>query len=155
MVVRGKYRILRKLGHGGMASVYSAVHLRFDEVRALKLMSLELAGDPAFVKRFEHEAIFARRLTHPNAVRVDDIDEADDGRPFIVMEYVEGETLKSVVRRDAPLAVERACAITTQIAAALDAAHQLGIVHRDIKPDNVMLVGGRAETAKVLDFGIA
>jgi serine/threonine protein kinase len=162
-LVRGKYRILSKIGVGGMAVVYKALHVRFDELRALKVMSPELAVDQSFVKRFMHEAVITRKLQHPNAVRLDDIDEAEDGRPFIVMEYIEGRSLKEVVQHEAPMAVDRVCSIAKQVAAALDAAHQLGMVHRDIKPANIVLVGrpptsGAAalpERAKVLDFGIA
>jgi serine/threonine protein kinase len=155
-VVRGKYRILAKLGQGGMGAVYKAVHLRFNEVRALKVMSPQVAGDPLFVKRFEHEAVITRKLQHPNAVRVDDIDETDDGRPFIVMEFIEGQSLKKLIQSEGPLPVPRVCSIIKQAAAALGASHELGMVHRDIKPDNIALVVTPAgEQAKVLDFGIA
>lgn len=159
-VVRGKYRILGKIGEGGMAVVYKAVHTRFDELRALKVMTPELAGDQAFVKRFMHEAVLTRKLQHANAVRVEDIDEAEDGRPFIVMEYIEGRSLKEVIQAEAPMAAERVCSIIAQVAKALDAAHRLGIVHRDIKPANIFLVAhpwsaAEPEVAKVLDFGIA
>ncbi len=180
-MVRGKYRILAKVGQGGMGAVYKALHLRFDEVRALKVLSAELASDPTFVKRFEQEAIVTRKLQYPNAVRVDDIDESEDGRPFIVMEFIEGRSLKKVIEEEGPLPVGRTSAIIKQVASALDAAHRLGMVHRDIKPDNIALVSsgepGRGtppfdsslravskvepwraptdEIAKVLDFGIA
>jgi serine/threonine protein kinase/WD40 repeat protein len=160
-IVRGKYQILSKVGQGGMAAVYKALHIRFKELRALKVMSPELAGDPTFVKRFEQEAIVTRSLQHPNAVRVEDIDEAEDGRPFIVMEYVEGGNLKDVIEREAPMPVARVCSIVKQIAAALDAAHSLGLIHRDIKPANIALVASRdkagrlSDHVKVLDFGIA
>ncbi len=155
-VIRGKYRILGKIGQGGMGSVYKALHLAFDELRALKVMSSELISDEIFVKRFKQEAIITRKLQHPNAVRVDDIDEAEDGRPFIVMEFIEGQSLKELIREAGPMPVSRVCAIIKQVAAGLAAAHALGMVHRDIKPDNVVLVqipGG--EQAKVLDFGVA
>ena len=89
-VIRGKYRILTKVGQGGMGAVYKASHLAFDELRALKVISPELLHDQLFVKRFRQEAVITRKLQHPNAVRVDDIDEAEDGRPFIVMEFIEG-----------------------------------------------------------------
>lgn len=173
VVVRGKYKILAKLGEGGMGAVYKAMHLRFGEVRALKVMSAKVAGDPLFVKRFEHEGVITRKLQHANAVRVDDIDETEDGRPFIVMEFIEGRSLKQVIRSEGPLAAPRVCAIVKQVAAALGAAHAIGMVHRDIKPDNIVLLSqtvgpGLApaspttrvpailpEVAKVLDFGIA
>jgi len=160
-LVRGKYQILGKVGQGGMGSVYKAMHVRFNELRALKVISPELASDPAFVRRFEQEAITTRKLQHPNAVRVEDIDESENGRPFIVMEYIEGRNLKDVIEQEAPLPVFRTCSIVKQVAAALDAAHALGIVHRDIKPGNIALVtsgkegGPQNEQAKVFDFGIA
>jgi TPR repeat protein/serine/threonine protein kinase len=161
-LVRGKYRVLGKVGVGGMAAVYKALHVRFDELRALKVMAPELASNQQFVKRFMHEAVITRKLQHPNAVRLDDIDEAEDGRPFIVMEYIEGRSLKEVIQQEAPMSVELTCSIARQVAAALDAAHRLGMVHRDIKPANIVLVGRSRdgvgvppEFAKVLDFGIA
>ncbi len=157
LVLRGKYEILEKIGQGGMASVYRARHLAFGEVRAIKVVSPLLAGDEEFQKRFRTEAVVTRRLQHPNAVRVDDLDVTEDGRPFIVMEYVEGRSLRDVIRNESPLPVRRAASLARQVAAALGAAHALGIVHRDIKPDNVLVTrdadGG--EHAKVLDFGIA
>jgi len=156
MVIRGKFRIMRKVGQGGMGTVYEAVHLRLQERCALKVMNPDVANTPDFAKRFEREAILARRLQHPNAVRVDDIDETEDGRPYIVMEYVEGRSLKQLIQETGPMPVGRVGAIAKQVAAALGAAHQLGIVHRDIKPENIVLIGGpQGEQAKVLDFGIA
>jgi serine/threonine-protein kinase len=155
-VVRGKYRILSKVGEGGMGAVYKATHLRFNEVRALKVISPALASDLNFVRRFEKEAVVTRKLQHPNAVRVDDIDEAEDGRPFIVMEYIEGQNLKKAIQEQGTLPVPRVLALIKQVASALSAAHDLGMIHRDIKPENIFLVhtpGG--EQAKVLDFGIA
>ena len=158
-MIRGKYRILGKLGQGGMATVYKALHVGFDEVCALKVINQELASDLSFVKRFGQEAALTRKLQHPNAVRVEDIDQADDGRPFMVMEFIEGESLKDVIQHQAPLALPRVCGIAKQVAAALDAAHRLGMIHRDIKPGNILLTrpaaGSDAELAKVLDFGIA
>ena len=158
-LIRGKYRILGMLGHGGMATVYKALHVGFDEVCALKVINPELASDLSFVKRFGQEAALTRKLQHPNAVRMEDIDQADDGRPFMVLEFIEGESLKDVIQRQAPLPLPRACRIAKQVAAALDAAHRLGMIHRDIKPGNILLTrqaaGAGEELAKVLDFGIA
>ncbi len=154
--IRGRYRILSRVGCGGMGEVYKALHTGFDELRALKVINPELMADQSFVKRFKHEAFITRKLQHPNAVKVDDIDEAEDGRPFIVMEYIEGKSLKKLIAEEGLLAAPRVCTIAKQVAAALDAAHQLGMVHRDIKPDNVVLVETpEGEQAKVLDFGIA
>lgn len=155
-VIRGKYRIVSKLGQGGMGTVYKVVHVAFDEVHALKVINPSLMSDDLFIKRFKHEAVITRKLRHPNAVRVDDIDEAEDGRPIIVMEYIEGQSLKRLIKDLGPLPVPRVCAIIKQVASALDAAHRLGMIHRDIKPDNIVLVSTpEGEQAKVLDFGIA
>ncbi len=155
-ILRGKYRLLAKVGQGGMGSVYKALHLAFDEMRAIKVIAPELLSDDLFVKRFKHEAVITRRLQHPNAVRVDDIDEAEDGRPFIVMEFIEGKSLKKLIREEGPLPFQRVLPIIKQAASALEAAHKLGMVHRDIKPDNIALVDTpEGEMVKVLDFGIA
>src|SRR5207248_1740438 len=109
------------------------------------------------LRRFKTEAIISRKLRHPNAVRVDDLDFAEDGRPYIVMEYVQGASLRHVIQVDGSLGVARALNIARQVCSALIAAHELGIVHRDIKPDNILLVTqpDGSEVAKVLDFGIA
>ncbi|HEV2378926.1 MAG TPA: TonB family protein [Terriglobia bacterium] len=177
-VVRGRYRILARVGAGGMATVYKAEHIHFHELRALKAINPDLAADANFVQRFTQEAVLTRRLQHPNAVRVDDIDQAEDGLPFIVMEFIGGRSLKEVMQSEGPMPVARVCSTVKQVASALAAAHELGIVHRDIKPANVALVApgsshgpagvwglgkphGRnvdlvpQEQAKVLDFGIA
>lgn len=155
-VIRGKYRIVGKIGEGGMGAVYKALHMHFNESCALKVMAPQLMNDTALVKRFGREAVIARKLRHKNAVKVEDFDETEDGRPFIVMEYIEGQSLKHLMNAAGPLSVARTSSIIKQAAAALDAAHQLGLVHRDIKPDNIVLVvSGGEEVAKVLDFGIA
>jgi tetratricopeptide (TPR) repeat protein len=155
-IIRGRYHILSKIGVGGMGAVYKATHTGFDELRAIKVLNSDLAGDATFRQRFKKEAYNTRKLQHPNAVRVDDIDEAEDGSPFIVMEYIEGPSLLRVMQLTGPLPAPRVCAIAKQVAAALDAAHNLGMVHRDIKPDNIVLVQTpQGEKAKVLDFGIA
>lgn len=156
-VVRGKYRILARLGEGGMATVYKAHHELLDEMRALKVIKPELARDPEFMSRFKNEAIMARKLNHPNAVRVNDLDIAEDGLPFIAMELVVGDTLNTLVQRTGPLPVSLVLDITSNVCGALDAAHKLGLVHRDIKPDNIVLIAQREgpPLAKILDFGIS
>ena len=140
-----------------MGAVYKALHVAFDEVRALKVISPELAQDDQFVRRFRQEAILTRKLQHEHAVRVEDLDETEDRRPFIVMEFVEGPNLKTLIRDKGPLPVERILRVGRQVCSALEAAHEMGMIHRDIKPDNIVLVpqpeGG--EAVKVLDFGIA
>ena len=156
-VVRGKYRIQARLGEGGMAVVYKAHHELLDELRALKVIKPELARDTEFMTRFKNEAIMARKLNHPNAVRVDDLDIAEDGLPFIAMELVVGDTLKTLVQRAGPLPVSLVLDVTTHVCDALDTAHRLGLVHRDIKPENIVLIGQREgpPIAKILDFGIS
>ena len=155
MVIREKYQIVRKIGEGRMATVYQAKHLTFNETRALKVLQNRLAQDEAFVNRFKSEAV-TRKLQHENVVRVEDFDFAEDDSPFLVMEYVDGKSLRNVMV-DGPMAPARAAGIARQIALALSAAHKLGITHRDIKPENVLLVqqpDGR-ELVKVLEFGLA
>jgi serine/threonine-protein kinase len=155
-VIRGKYRIIGKVGQGGFGAVYKALHVNFDELRAIKVINKEYLSDQLFVKRFKHEAVITRKLQHPNAVRVDDIDESEDGVPFIVMEFIEGQSLRKLIETEGAQPVSRVCSVIKQAAAALDAAHRLGMVHRDIKPDNIVLVPTpEGEMAKVLDFGIA
>src|SRR3954463_14345341 len=155
MVIREKYQIVRKIGEGRMATVYQAKHLPFNETRALKVLQNRLAQDEPFVNRFKTEAV-TRKLQHENVVRVEDFDFAEDDSPFLVMEYVDGKSLRSVMV-DGPMSPSRAASIARQIALALAAAHKLGITHRDIKPDNVLLVpqpDGR-DLVKVLEFGLA
>ncbi len=156
VVIRGKYEILEKIGTGGMATVYRARHLAFGEIVAIKLVGPKLAHDADFLKRFRTEAVVTRKLQHPNAVRVEDLDTTEDGRPFIVMEFVNGRSLREVIRTEGALPLPRAVAIARQACSALAAAHAIGITHRDIKPDNILLTsypGG--DVVKVLDFGIA
>jgi TonB family protein len=157
-ILRGKYEVLCELGAGGMATVYKVKHKAFQEVAAVKVVHSRFMHDPGFIKRFRNEAIVARQLKHPNAVRIDDFDYTEDGRPFIVMEYVEGSSLYEVRKQHGgPWPVERCINIISQAGSALSAAHTLGIVHRDIKPSNILLLrssdGGGL--VKVLDFGIA
>ena len=157
MIIRNKYEILGRLGIGGMGVVYRGRHLTFNEVCAIKIVNDAIAGDANFLQRFQTEAVVTRKLRHPNAVRVDDFDYTDDGRPFIVMELVEGKNIGEILHEEGPLRVPRAVRVATQAARALGVAHKLGIVHRDIKPGNIILATDEQgqETAKVLDFGIA
>jgi serine/threonine protein kinase len=157
MIIRNKYQILERIGVGGMGVVYKARHLTFNEVCAIKIVNDVIAGDANFLQRFQKEAVVTRKLRHPNAVRVDDFDYTDDGRPFIVMELVEGQNVGEILQEQGPFRVPRAVRITMQVARALGVAHKLGVVHRDIKPGNILLTTDEQgqETAKVLDFGIA
>lgn len=157
MVIRNKYEILQQIGVGGMGFVYRGRHITFNELCAIKIVNDVIAADANFLQRFQTEAVVTRKLRHPNAVRVDDYDYTEDGRPFIVMELVEGKNVGETLEEQGPLAVSRAVRIATQVAHALGFAHKLGIVHRDIKPGNIILTTNEQgqETAKVLDFGIA
>lgn len=149
--LRNRYEVLEKVGEGGMAVVYKAKDALLGRVVALKVLRDQFATDADFVARFRLEAQAAGSLSHPNVVNIFDVGE-DEGVHFIVMEYVEGENLKERIRRGR-LAVSEAVAIAREIAKALEAAHRQGLVHRDIKPHNILLT--RDGTVKVTDFGIA
>jgi serine/threonine-protein kinase len=154
--IDGKYRVLAKIGQDVVCTVYKALHLKSQQFRTLKMMSWELACDPAFVQLFEQDALLRKKLRHENVSRVEEISEAEDGRPFIVMEYVAGQSLKKYIEQDAPFAPLRVCAIAKQVAAGLDAAHALGMVHRDVKPESIFLLDGQgSEKIKLLGLGIA
>lgn len=156
-ILRDKYEVLERIGTGGMATVYKARHVTFNEIKALKVVSNKLMDDQEFLRRFRTEAIITRKLHHPNAVALDDFDTTADGRPFIVMEFVKGRSLRSWIHDLGSLPPKRALNIAKQVASALGAAHKLGIVHRDIKPDNIIVLPqhGGDDIVKVFDFGIA
>jgi serine/threonine-protein kinase len=152
-----KYRIDEKISEGGMGTVYRATHILMEKQVAIKVLHPALAADEKIVARFTREAKAASRISHPHALSVTDFGEDEGGIVFLVMEYLRGRTLKQVIRASGPLQLARAVEITRQVAGALDAAHAEGVVHRDLKSDNIMLeeVGGTNDWAKVLDFGIA
>lgn len=150
--VDGRYLITRRIARGGMATVYLADDQRLTRTVAIKVMHENLGEDEDFIARFDREARAAARLSHPNVVSVFD-QGMDDGRPYIVMEYVEGSTLRQVMTREAPMAPSRALALIHQVAEAVAAAHEAGIVHRDLKPENVLI--SRRGQLKVADFGLA
>ncbi len=151
-VIDGRYRILSHLADGGMASVYVALDGRLDRQVALKIMRPGLATDDVFVERFRSEARSAARLSHPNVVAVYDQGE-DDGDVFLAMELVDGKTLRDVIHEEAPFTAREALAILEPILLALRAAHSAGMIHRDVKPENVLV--RRDGEVKVADFGLA
>jgi eukaryotic-like serine/threonine-protein kinase len=150
--VAGRYELVRPLGHGAMATVDLTHDVELDRPVALKRLAENLARDEELRRRFLREARLAARLSHPNVVRVFDVGE-DDGRPFIAMEYVEGETLSELIARRGRLPATEAAALGLQMCSGLAAAHAAGLVHRDVKPQNLLL--GTDGVLKLGDFGIA
>ena len=156
-VIAGRYRVLGFIGAGGMGSVYRAEHVHMRKTVALKVLHREFLGVDEVVARFEREAIAAGRIEHPNVVAASDFGKLDDGSFYLVLEFVDGTSLRSLIEKTGPLPTMRTLNIVRQTVLALQAAHGSGIVHRDLKPDNIMLVTAPngAERVKVLDFGIA
>ncbi len=151
-VLDGRYRLEEQIARGGMATVHRATDLRLDRTVAVKVMHDGLAHDDDFVRRFQREARAAARLSHPGVVSVFDTGD-DDGTLYLVMELVEGRTLRQLLREEAPLPPARAVRLVESVLEALAVAHAAGIVHRDIKPENVLVTGdGRV---KVADFGLS
>ena len=153
----GKYRIDERLNEGGMGTVYRGTHVLMEKTVAIKVLRPSLAADEKIVARFSREARAASRISHPNALSVTDFGEDENGIVFLVMEYLSGRTLKQVIRDEGPLPLARVVEIVRQVGDALNAAHAQGVVHRDLKSDNIMLVDTTmaGDHAKVLDFGIA
>ena len=151
-VLDDRYEIVRRLAGGGMATVYVATDRRLSRTVAVKIMRETVSSDPDFVSRFDAEARAAAHLSHPNVVSI--FDQGHDlGRPYIVMEYIDGYTLRNLITREAPMDPLRAIDIFEPVVAALAAAHAAGIIHRDVKPENV-LISNRGQI-KVADFGLA
>jgi serine/threonine protein kinase len=152
--IAGRYRLEGRLGFGGMSTVHLALDLRLERQVAVKLLAEHLADDPTFVSRFQREAQAAARLVHPNIVQIFDsgLDEPS-GRHFIVMEYIEGQSCAEILRDDGWVEVEEAVSIIGQACEGLDYAHRHGVVHRDVKPGN--LLRAREGEVKLADFGIA
>ena len=153
----GRYQITERLARGGMATVYRAVDTRLTRTVAVKVMHVGLGDDAEFARKFDREARAAARLAHPNVVAVfdqgSDLIEGHSSRPYIVMEHVDGYTLRDVINREAPMLPLRALEVIEPVLAALAAAHDAGLVHRDVKPENV-LISDRGQI-KVADFGLA
>lgn len=155
-VLGDRYRVISRIGLGGMGAVYRAQHITLKSDLAVKVLLPEFGGKEEFVRRFEREAESASRLAHPHIIAVTDFGRTADGLLFLVMEYLDGRSLSSLIR-EGPLPVGRAVTIVRQTLAALNRAHAAGIVHRDLKPDNIMLIDreGQHDFVKILDFGIA
>jgi len=153
-IVAGRYRVESRLGSGGMSTVHLAFDERLERLVAVKLLAEHLASDPAFVSRFQREALAAARLIHPNIVQVFDsgLDEHRD-QHYIVMEYIDGQSCAEILRERGWLPVEEALPIILGACAGLDYAHRKGVVHRDVKPGNLLL--GTDRVVKLADFGIA
>jgi serine/threonine-protein kinase len=155
-VISDRYMLQDVIGEGGMAAVYSAEHLHMKKRVAIKVLHPEMTRLPEVVARFEREAMAASHIEHPNVAAATDFGKLPDGSFFLVLEYIEGKSLRDVIS-EGRVEPRRAMHILKQVASALSRAHQLGIVHRDLKPENVMLVerDGDRDFVKVLDFGIA
>jgi serine/threonine protein kinase len=151
-VIAERYRLVKKLGEGAMGAVFLAEHIHMRKRFALKILHAEAMASPEIVARFEREAVAAGNIAHPGVCAATDFGRLPDGGFFLVLEYVEGDSLRATLRKG-PLGAERGLEVARQILAALGAAHAKGVVHRDMKPENVMLQPG--DVVKVLDFGIA
>src|SRR5436853_2603792 len=154
--LQAKYRIEELLGSGGMCDVYRGTHIHMGKQVAIKILKPHLAVDPAIARRFEQEARAASRIHHPNAINVMDYGIGEGNAPFIVMEYANGITLGELIRQQGALTIERAANILRQICGALDDAHGVGVIHRDIKLDNI-IIGDycNSDWVEVVDFGVA
>ena len=152
VVLNGRYELHRRVGRGGMAEVYLARDRLLDRLVAIKILFPEFATDPSFVARFRREAQAAANLNHPNIVGVYDWGK-ERGTYYIVMEYVDGQTVSEILRNEGPIEPKRAAGIAADVAAALGFAHRKGVVHRDVKPGNVLIT--KTGEVKVADFGIA
>src|ERR1700722_14833307 len=151
-VLGTRYEIMQMLGQGGMGAVYKAKDLELDRIVALKVIRPELAIHPDTPARFKQELILARQITHRNVIRIFDLSEAS-GIKFITMEFIEGQDLKSLVTEKGRISFEEAAGFIEQVCLALEAAHAEGVVHRDLKPQNIMV--DKQGRASVMDFGIA
>ena len=147
-----RYELLEKIGEGGMGIVYKAKCHLLNRFVAVKILKAELSNDEDFVARFKREATSIARLSHPNIVNVHDVG-TENNINFIVMEYINGKTLKQVIKENGRLSSQKTLDIVLQVAKALECAHKNNIIHRDIKPDNIMIT--KDNMVKVMDFGIA
>ena len=156
-IIGERYHVLKKLGEGGMGQVYLAEHVKMGRKSAVKVMNPGMVHDADAISRFNREAANASRINHPNVAGIYDFGETSDGLIYLAMEFIEGESLTSLVEKNGALTPTRAADIAKQAADGLSVAHDMGIVHRDLKPDNIMIAKNRdgSDCVKVVDFGIA
>jgi serine/threonine protein kinase len=156
-VIESRYRVLRKIGEGGMGTVYAAEHVEIGKIVAIKILHPHYSTEQELVERFRREARAASRIGHPNIIDVMDFGTTEDGCAYFIMEHLDGIDLADVLSHERRLDANRSCQITIQICRALAAAHAAGVIHRDLKPENIFLVArdGQADFVKVLDFGVA
>jgi serine/threonine protein kinase len=156
-VVCGRYRIVRLIGEGGMGAVYEGEHVLIRRRVAIKFLHAQYARTPAALTRFRREALAATATGNPHVVEVTDMDQAEDGSPFMVLEFLEGKNLWDEVEQHGPLSIARALKLARQLCRALSDVHERGITHRDLKPENLFLVtrDGQPDFLKILDFGIS
>jgi serine/threonine-protein kinase len=156
-LIAGKYEIIRRIGKGGMGVVFEARHVTIGRRLAIKFLRGDLVNDEQRLRRFEREAHACGALHHENVAAVFDFATDDLGRPYIVMEFVEGQSLRELLETHGPLGVERACGLICEAGRGLAAAHEAGILHRDLKPENLMLTrrADGTDWVKLLDFGVA
>lgn len=155
-ILQNKYRIIRKIGEGGMGSVYEAEHLTLHRKVAIKFLLPEYTRNEETLRRFEREAVIAAQLDSPNVVHIYDFDRSENGYYYIVMEYLEGRELRKILKEEKRLPPQRLINIMLQVAQLLDQAHSKGIIHRDLKPENIFIVNKEGnEIVKILDFGIS
>ncbi|MCS6885483.1 MAG: protein kinase [Acidobacteriota bacterium] len=156
LTIDGKYLLEKRIGRGGMGAVYVAKHTKFQKKLAIKVLSPDLVEDENSYKRFVNEANTTASLKHPNIVSVSDFGQTEEGIVYLVMEYVEGVSLRDIIHREGKLTLERTLEFCRQLCDAISLAHKRGVIHRDLKPDNVMIeVINNREIVRVLDFGIA
>lgn len=151
--INDRYKIIEKVGGGGMADVYLARDVILERYVAVKILRLDFANDEEFIRRFHREAQSATSLVHPNIVNIFDVGEEDDNIYYIVMEYVNGETLKQYIQNHSPIPVDKAADLMKQLTSAIKHAHRNNIIHRDIKPQNILI--DKKGNVKITDFGIA
>ncbi len=155
-LLAGRYRVLRRLGAGGMGTVYLAEHVHLGRLTAVKLLCPPLcAYDPGAEQRFRQEALLVAKVRHPNVAQVYDFDRLPDGQYLLAMEYVAGETVAQELERSGPFPVPEAIRVLRIVSDALNHVHWIGILHGDLKPQNIMLGPGRGGDVKLLDFGVA